>query len=503
MKKENPDELFEKEVIVEDEGEKLFREEKEEVVAKEEKKKPPSTKPKEAWKVLVVDDEEDVHSVTRMALKGFIFQDRKIEFLDTYSARESQKVIRKNPDIAVILLDVVMETNNAGLELVKYIRDKAGNHFTQIILRTGYPGQAPEREVIVSYEINDYKTKTELTAFKLFTVVLASLRAYDSVMKLESLRQGLEEKVRERTAEIAQKNIKLEQQKKKILTANEELNVQKEELQSTLENLKQTQSQLVQSEKMASVGQLTAGIAHEINNPVTFISGNVKPLIRDIKDIFAIINEYDSIVHKKNLQEKFKKVKYLKDKLDFSLISKEINNLLKGINEGANRTTEIVKGLRTFSRLDEDVLKIVDIHEGLDSTLILLRNEYKNRIEIIKEYGDIPHIECYPGKLNQVFMNILSNSIDAIEDKGAITIKTSKSKEYLQLSIKDTGKGMSEKVKSKVFEPFFTTKDVGKGTGLGLSIVLGIIEKHKGKIEVKSEIGEGTEFIISLPLQQA
>ncbi|UCG28497.1 MAG: hypothetical protein JSV24_03810, partial [Bacteroidales bacterium] len=196
MNPDNPDELFEKE-SEHKEKESLFIDEPDGEVVEEaisgEKEQG------ERWKVLVVDDEEDIHSVTRMALKGFTYQGKEIDFLDTYSARDSKALLKENPDIAVILLDVVMETNTAGLDLVKYIRDKLGNKFTQIILRTGYPGYAPEREVIVSYDINDYKTKTELTSFKLFTLILASLRAYKSITELEELRQDLEEKVRERT----------------------------------------------------------------------------------------------------------------------------------------------------------------------------------------------------------------------------------------------------------------------------------------------------------------
>jgi signal transduction histidine kinase len=152
--------------------------------------------------------------------------------------------------------------------------------------------------------------------------------------------------------------------------------------------------------------------------------------------------------------------------------------------------------------LDEDVLKIADIHEGLDSTLILLRNKYKQRIEIIKNYGEIPEIECYPGQLNQVLMNILSNAIDAIEDKGTIRISSSKSNGSIRVTIKDSGKGIPENIQSKIFEPFFTTKEVGQGTGLGLSICQGIIEKHHGSIEVKSQVGKGSEFVIVVPVKQ-
>jgi two-component system NtrC family sensor kinase len=202
------------------------------------------------------------------------------------------------------------------------------------------------------------------------------------------------------------------------------------------------------------------------------------------------------------VEEKLKEIEKLKDKIEYKETTGEIINLIDSIKTGTERTTEIIKGLRSFSRLDEDILKVADIHENLNSTLILLRNKYKERIEVKKYYGDIPQIECYPGQLNQVFMNILSNAIDAIEDKGIITVRTSKSNGSVQISIRDTGKGIPENIKAKIFEPFFTTKEVGQGTGLGLSISHGIIEKHMGSIKVKSEVGQGSEFIILLPVKQ-
>ena len=245
---------------------------------------------------------------------------------------------------------------------------------------------------------------------------------------------------------------------------------------------------------MASLGQLVAGIAHEINNPVNFISAGVDSLSTNLEEIRQVLDIYHKITPA-NVTEKLIEIEDLKEKVEYKEAIREINKLIESIKNGTNRTTEIVRGLRTFSRLDEDILKMADIHEGLDSTLILLHNKYKNRIEIVKKYGNLPLIECYPGQLNQVFMNILSNAIDAIEDKGVITINTSISKECTD-SIKDTGKGIPESLREKIFDPFFTTKGIGKGTGLGLSISQSIIEKHKGSIKVKSEKGKGQSLLL-------
>jgi signal transduction histidine kinase len=188
-------------------------------------------------------------------------------------------------------------------------------------------------------------------------------------------------------------------------------------------------------------------------------------------------------------------------------VHNEIDTLITGIEDGASRTAEIVRGLRTFSRLDESDLKAVDLHEGLNSTLVLLRNTIPQHVNIVRDYGELPKVECYAGKLNQVFLNIINNALNAIKMKPAqgdesLTISTRLHKDANQVSvsIKDTGIGMTDKVKEKIFDPFFTTKDVGEGTGLGLSIVFSIIEKHHGKILVESAPGKGAEFIIYLPL---
>jgi len=315
-------------------------------------------------------------------------------------------------------------------------------------------------------------------------ISIENARLYRS---LEENKRTLEEKVERRTAEISQKN--------------EQLNIQKEELRTTLENLKYAQFQLLQSEKMASLGQLVAGIAHEINNPVNFISAGVESLNTNLEEISQVLDIYNKITTS-NVETKLKEIEDLKWKIEYKEAIREIDKLIASIKNGTKRTTEIVKGLRTFSRMDEDVIKTADIHEGLDSTLILLHNRYKNRIEIIKNYGSIPQIESYPGQLNQVFMNILSNAIDSIDKTGEITITTTRINGMVQISIKDTGRGIPENLIEKLFEPFYTTKEIGRGTGLGLSISHSIIEKHKGSIDVKSEVGKGSEFIIMLPVMQ-
>ncbi|MEO0898489.1 MAG: tetratricopeptide repeat protein [Bacteroidota bacterium] len=288
---------------------------------------------------------------------------------------------------------------------------------------------------------------------------------------------------------------------KRLKEKNDAIEENRAELSNTLGQLKSAQSQLVQSEKMASLGQLTAGIAHEINNPVNFISGGISALNRNLADIREVLDKYEEITPE-NADQVLSEIKALKEDIEFEDIMEEVDELSTSISQGAIQTASIVKGLRTFSRLDEGDLKYANLHDNLDSTLIMLKNQIKKKVEIVKNYGKIPAVQCYPGKLNQVFMNLLSNAIQAIEGQGKITLTTSQEGERVNIQIVDTGKGMSQEVQNRIFEPFYTTKEIGKGTGLGLAISLGIIQDHNATIQVDSEEGRGTAFTISLPINQ-
>jgi len=288
------------------------------------------------------------------------------------------------------------------------------------------------------------------------------------VRNIEAQRNKLEIQVGERTKEIAKKNIQLE---------------------SSFQELKDTQSQLVQSEKMASLGNLAAGVAHEINSPVGAVASAADTSQRSIDKIIKIL-------------EGGRELKEIKEDEKFQ----EVLNILKGNNDvivmASERIAKIAQSLRSFARLEEADFQEADIHEGLESTLTLLHHELKDRIKIVKEYGDIPKIHCYPNQLNQVFMNILVNASHAIKDKGTITIKTAKKDGNVIVSISDDGEGIKEDNLGKIFDPGFTTRGVGVGTGLGLSISYNIIKDHKGELKAKSEVGKGSEFIISLPIKQ-
>lgn len=352
------------------------------------------------------------------------------------------------------------------------------NFFTKNALLMGSGLEAILLSVALADRINVLKREKEISQADALRVSLEN----EKLVKEQNL--VLEAKVDERTQALQAAN---------------------HELEATLNDLKNTQTQLVNAEKMASLGQLTAGIAHEINNPINFVTSNIIPLRRDLQDLMSLLNKYDSLHDNVTEREQtLVEVKKLQRSLDYDFLKEEIGILLNGMEEGAKRTAEIVKGLRIFSRLDESDLKKVNINEGIDSTLILLNSSMGGKIDLVRDFDDDAFLECYPGKLNQVIMNITNNAIQALQEnaqhkRGVITIKTRALVDSVMITISDNGPGMPEEIRSKIFEPFFTTKPVGQGTGLGLSIVYSIIESHKGKIEVLSTPGEGTQFQIELP----
>jgi signal transduction histidine kinase len=276
---------------------------------------------------------------------------------------------------------------------------------------------------------------------------------------------------------------------KELETTNAVLDSKNQDLQKLYDELKNTQAQLIHSEKMASLGQLVAGISHELNNPIGFIYANVKQL----KSYTDKIEKFSERLDSKSAQSI-----EMKD-ITIKSILPDLKNLIDDTIHGSQMVKDLVDNLRKFSHLDQAQWKEVDIHQGIESSLMILNPELKHRIVVIKEFKAIRPIECNPGQINQVFLNLLSNAAQAIEGEGEITIKTKEDKENLYVKICDTGSGIPDKILSKIFDPFFTTKDVGKGTGLGLSISYSIIKDHNGNIDVESNVYQGTTFTLTLP----
>ncbi|WP_171974835.1 CHASE4 domain-containing protein [Leptolyngbya sp. 'hensonii'] len=325
------------------------------------------------------------------------------------------------------------------------------------------------------------------------------------------------------TMQCLQREIKERQQAESALQQSEQqLVARTAQLEATLQDLQQAQMQLIQSEKMSGLGQLVAGVAHEINNPVNFIRGNISYANRYLKDLLDLLHLYRSQPSLSTPE-----IQAREEEIDLEFLLEDLSRLFSSMQVGVNRINDIVRSLRTFSRLDEAAVKTVDLHEGMDSTLMILQHRLKANadsaaIKVVKDYGDLPPIECYAGQLNQVFMNILANAIDALEEQEQrlqqqpiplpLTEDNTWNKQIrigteladsrtVRIRIADNGPGMDETVRQRMFDPFFTTKAIGKGTGMGMSISYQVIvEKHRGRLHCASVLGQGTEFIIEIPI---
>jgi signal transduction histidine kinase/AraC-like DNA-binding protein len=439
------EDLFDPEQDKVKDSKKLFADEAEKEASSEVIRRELYEEQKAQWKVLVVDDEEDVHSVTRMALKGFTYKDREIQFLHTYSAKDTIKVLSQHTDIALIFLDVVMESNNAGLELVKYIRNKLNNNLTQIVLRTGYPGQAPEREVITEYEINDYKTKTELTTFKLFTVTLASLRAYDSMLRLENLRQTLEDKVKERTAELEKKNFRI-----------------------------------MEMDQMKT--RFFSNISHEFRTPLSLIMSPIEEML--LQD---------------NIEEKNR------DHLE--MMYRNANRLL-GLVSQLLDLSKIDAGKLKIELIEYDIFKVIQmVARGF--TPLAERKKIKYQVEIPRgkliTYFDCDKLEkIITNLLTNAFKftpeNGKINFIVRLTEKN----KQKQGNNFLEIIVQDSGRGIPSGQLDNIFDRFYQVEDSkgnGKGgTGIGLSLTKELITLQYGKIKVESKLNKGCVFTVKLPL---
>jgi signal transduction histidine kinase len=389
--------------------------------------------------------------------------------------RALKRVQAYPPDL--ILLDVQMPGID-GFETCKRLKAEPKTASIPIIFMTALSDAQSKEKGFVLGAV-DYITKPFQEQ-----EVLARVKTH---LQLRQLTKNLEQRVAEQTAD----------------------------LEAALTQLQQSQLHLVQKEKMSALGNLVAGVAHEINNPLGFIAANLKPAQNYIKDLFQVIALYQ-----KELPNPSATIRAFLEEVDLEYLQEDLPKLIDSMQKGVDRINAISTSLRTFSRSDCEIPIPCNIHDGIDSTILILKhrlkaNECRPEIEVITDYGDLPQVECFAGQLNQVFMNLLANAIDALEESNTgrsfaqikakpnqITVKTQLSQSQVVIRIQDNGVGMTDAVKQKIFKHLFTTKGVGQGTGLGLAIARQIVvEKHSGTLEVNSTLGEGTEFVISIPLK--
>ncbi|GMR19463.1 MAG: hypothetical protein BMS9Abin36_0058 [Gammaproteobacteria bacterium] len=319
--------------------------------------------------------------------------------------------------------------------------------------------------------------------------------------RLRQFNDELEQRVAQRTAELVQVQRQLQDDLERRKKMGEALHREKQQQRELFRKLEQAHNQLLQSEKLASIGQLAAGVAHEINNPVGYISSNLGTLAEYQQDLFQVLDVYESLEPLlQNEDQALQRIHEVKQAARLDHLRQDVPDLLSESQQGVTRVRRIVEDLKDFSHVDEGEWAEADLHQGLESTLNIVNNEIKYKTEVVREYGDLPPVMCQAPQLNQVFMNLLINAAQAIEEHGVITLRTGSEHGWVWVEISDTGQGIEPEQLKRIFDPFFTTKPVGTGTGLGLSLSYGIVQAHGGRIDVDSEPGNGTTFRVWLPV---
>ncbi|PCK31349.1 hybrid sensor histidine kinase/response regulator [Pseudoalteromonas piscicida] len=447
---------------------------------------PTTEAPIQPWVVLVVDDEPEVHDVTKLVLSSYRFESRPLELLHAYSKNEALAVLKSRDDIALILLDVIMESEEAGLECVQCIREELGYRNVRIVLRTGQPGSIPEHELMLRFDINDYKNKTDLTKSRLFTLLTSSLRSYRDIKRLESLtealtslNEGLEEKVKQRTHELESSN---------------------QALKDAYNRIAQQQQALIQSEKLASVGQFAAGVAHEINNPLAYLKSNLEfvqgALVKLYRAWQFLANNAqlspDSVNALHEIEREYQ--------LNWTL--SESDDVMAEMHAGLDRIQLIVKELSVFFESNQTQLQLVDFHSQiLDSVMINLELDGVNLGLIELNRCEPLELHCAPALLEHSLYCLIKNALESTgRVRKGIHVKTMVEDETLIIDISDCGEGIAEKLVHRVFDPFYTTKASDNHVGLGLTVASNIIKSHGGQLSIKSTVGVGTIATIQLPI---
>ena len=419
----------------------------------------------ETYKILMVDDEE-----ANLKMMSRLLSCARYSLYTAGNGKEAVALAKKiNPDL--VILDVLMPGLD-GVETCMILKNTEETRQIPIIMLTAHPDKDTLLRCLTA-GANDFLAKP-----------------VDNVELQLRVNNLLEFK---RHAETRKRNEMLQQSKTMLEDKNRELEV-------ALQQIEKAHALIVQQEKMAAIGQLAAGVAHEINNPIGFISSNLNTLRKYVDRFGQFIALIDGAVQRGCTDEAREEIAVGRRRLKIDNIAQDIHQLIEENIDGAERVKTIVRDLKNFSRIDNQERQAANLNTCLDETLRIVWNELKYKATVIKEFGELPETECYPQQLNQVFVNILANAAQAIVDKGEIRIRTWAADGSIFIEISDNGPGVPQEIRNRLFEPFFTTKEVGKGTGLGLSISYDIVKKHGGDILVDSQPGQGTTFTVRIPV---
>ncbi|MFO7749644.1 MAG: ATP-binding protein [Desulfobacteraceae bacterium] len=460
------------------------------------------------WKLLIIDDEDEIHTMTKLVLSDYTYQGCFLEFISGYSGKEAKQLIRQHPDAACMILDVVMESSHAGLDVAKYIREELKNGNLRIILRTGQPGKAPEKRVILDYDINDYKEKTELTSQKLFTTVTTAIRSYIHLQDLEK-----------RQDEIADKNIRLSQEVARRIVA--EANLEKynkslermiedksHRLKESLETLEALQKKLKQAEDLSGVGQMASQAAGHLEKPVDRVTENLAAIQRYRQEITRLIEQYEimlAAVHSnadtfsKNTARTISQINEIKTGMDLDTTLRTCPGIIDDSLEEMNQISETVSNLKHFLTLVNENREPVELNTLISKAVKRETNHCSRTVDIHTSFSaDSRMAAAAPKSMLAVFSAIIKNACHAVGPSGIISVSTIKEDDVLTIDINDTGQGIFQEHMDRIFQPYVS---YGKRNvpGLGLFFAEKIVRAHDGTIEIESCPGQGTSVIIKLP----
>lgn len=408
-------------------------------------------------------------------------------------------------DVTQMISDSTADNNVSGASLLRFLTSWLTFH-----ILAEDQSMARQLRAIQSGASPEIALSSEKTVDTSANAVL--LEALTELFGLVSQRnqalKNMNNELRSAQAELARANADLEtrvvERTARLKQANDELGRERKALIESLAQTRQAQSRLLQSEKMAAVGQLAAGVAHEINNPIGFVNSNFSSLTTYSERLFTLIDAYEKLEGEMPLEHPSRvAIARARELADLEYLRQDIPELLRESSDGLARVKRIVADLKDFSHVDESDWQDADINSGIESTLNVVASDIKCKATVVKELGQLPRVRCIPGQINQVLMNLLVNAGQAIETNGVITLRTRVVDRDVQIEVSDSGQGIPYEVQKRIFEPFFTTKPVGKGTGLGLSISWDIIKRHNGRLEVRSRLGEGATFTITLPIESS
>lgn len=465
------------------------------------------------FKLLIVDDEKEIHIMTKLVLSDYIYQGATLEFLSAYSGKEAKKLIHENPDAACILLDVVMETNDAGLEVARFIREDEKNEKLRIILRTGQPGKAPEKNVILAYDINDYKEKTELTTQKLFTSITTALRSYIHLVELDKKTQEIAEKNNRLNEEIARRIVaesnltKYNRSLEKIITSKSS------RLKKAIKELEKKESELKQAYKLTHVGEVSYATISKLDFSGDSVKENLEIMDRYRTDMTLLLDKYDTLENiiyshsdsfnslVKKTHEVLDNIDQLKKDIDLDEMLSNYPDVIKDSINGIEYISNAINDVRLFIAIADEPQIEIDINHMLEKVTNKIKAAFSSKIDLQICFGPVPKFIGAAKSLEKAFHEIIKNSFQAIKSQGIVSVSTCFENSKITIIISDIGQGIPLENLQKIFKPYFTTSKK-PARGIGLTYAKSVLMNNNGTISINSIINEGTNIIVALAGQK-